>query len=136
MQAEICKLLGLLRDPKAVPLLRQAMSVWSANPATKSLWGIAYYAIEAVGKPAIPELIAGLSDRSDDVRRCCRQLLKQLTGEWNEENASQFTKWWQQSRAVVEDEERKFWEEQAAKDHPVDPLAFRIYDRKFQEPRN
>lgn len=136
MQAEIAKQLGLIRDPKAGPVLRQAMAGWSASPATKTLWGVSYYALEALGKPGIPELILGLGDRSDDVRRCCRQLLKQLTGEWSEENASQFAKWWQQTRAVVEDEERKFWDEQAAKDYPVDPGAFRIFDRKFQEPRN
>ncbi len=134
-KGEICKQLGMLRDPKGALVLRLAMSQFAANPGTKVHWGTAYYALELVGKPAMPAAIEAMSDRNDDVRRCGKALAQRFSGE-NEENSQHYVKWWQTYHKIVEDEELKWWAEQATKDYPVDPGAFKYFDRKFQEPRN
>lgn len=135
VQIEAVRQLGILRDRAAAPVLKVALTAAATGSLPREVLGASVFAFEALGKPAFPVLLEAMNDGSEDVRRHVRALVQRISGE-PIDGVSEATKWWQRNRRVVEEEDLKFWKDQEAKDFPVSPDEFRIYDRKFTDSRN
>jgi len=135
VQIEAVRQLGVLRDRAAAPVLKVAMTAAATGALPRELLGPCVFALETMGKPAFPVLLEAMNDGNEDVRRNVRALVQRISGEALD-GVSEASKWWQRNRKSVEDDELKFWKEQEAKDYPVAPDEFRIFDRKFTDSRN
>ena len=135
VQVEAVRQLGVLRDRAAAPMLKVAMTAAATGALPRELLGPCVFALETLGKPAFPVLLEAMNDGNDDVRRNARALVQRISGE-PLDGVSEASKWWQRNRKSVEEDELKFWKDQEARDYPVAPDEFRIFDRKFTDSRN
>jgi hypothetical protein len=129
VQVEAVRQLGILRDRAAAPVLKFALTAAATGALPREIVAASVSAFEALGKPAFPVLLDALGDGNEEVRRHARTLVHRVSGE-SLEGASEATKWWQRNRRIVDEEDAKFWKDQEAKDFPVSPDEFRIYERR------